>query len=175
MHRFIKKIVLFVFVCLAPLALIQAIVSYRIKDRILYVSDNLDQTVNINADLVFLGSSRCCSHFDPVFFDTTFHLKSANIGVDGHSELTMTIIRFKNYLSKNKAPKFVIVNFDPLVDAGSLQKLPTCSKSHGTPGMPSCPAKAICPLLTILNLTLWKKAFRYMRFANTRFYRIVLL
>jgi hypothetical protein len=120
MKRFIKKIILFAFICLAPLTLVQVIVSYRIRDRILYGSDNLDQTSNINADLVFLGSSRCCSHFDPAFFDTNFHLKSANIGVDGHSELAMAIIRFKNYLSKNKAPKFVIINFDPLCDAGSF-------------------------------------------------------
>ncbi len=82
--------------------------------------DNLEQTSNINADLVFIGSSRCWVHFDPKFFDSTFNLKSANIGVDGHSEISMAIVRLSNYLSRNKIPKFVIFSFDPLINAGSF-------------------------------------------------------
>jgi len=82
--------------------------------------DNLEQTSNINADLVFIGSSRCRAHFDPIFFDTTFKLKSINIGVDGHSEISMAITRLENYLSRNKNPKYIIFSFDPLVSAGDL-------------------------------------------------------
>jgi hypothetical protein len=120
MKRFIKKLLAFSFTILAILTVLQLLLSFKIKGKTLYGQDNLDQTANINADAVFLGSSRCWKHFDPIFFDSTFHIKSANLGVDGHPELTMAIVRLQNYLSKNKPPKFVVLNMDPINCSGSF-------------------------------------------------------
>lgn len=100
--------------------LLQIIISFRINGKTVRGHDNLEQTSKINADVVFIGSSRCLAHFDPIFFDTTYKLKSVNIGVDGHSEISMAIIRLKDYLSRNKAPAFVIFSFDPFISAGSF-------------------------------------------------------
>jgi hypothetical protein len=99
---------------------LQALISLKIKGKIIMGHDNLEQASNINADLVFLGSSRCWVHFDPRFFDSTFNIKSVNIGVGGHSEISMAFVRLSNYLSRNKAPKFAIFSFDPLVNEGSF-------------------------------------------------------
>lgn len=93
--------------------LFQGIISLRIKGKTVTGHDNLEQTANVNADLVFIGSSRCLAHFDPAFFDSTFKLKSINIGVIGHSEISMAIIRLEDYLSRNKPPSSVIFSFDP--------------------------------------------------------------
>lgn len=98
---------------------VQLVISQYIKNKTLSGHDNLVQTAQVNADLVFLGSSRCTAHFDPVFFDSAYHLKSVNIGVDGHSEIAMAITRLKTYLLKNKAPKYAIFTLDPLVGAGN--------------------------------------------------------
>ncbi|MEO8416654.1 MAG: hypothetical protein ABI472_23515 [Ginsengibacter sp.] len=119
MGPFLKKVLYFFgFVLLSTLVL-QTMLSIRIYNKTVRGHDNLYQTTNVNADVVFLGSSRCWAHFDPAFFDTAFKLKSVNIGVDGHSEISMAILRLKYYLSGNKPPGFAILSFDPLVYAGS--------------------------------------------------------
>lgn len=118
MKRFIKNILFFTIIFFAFISIIQLAISLHISDKTITGHDNLVQTEHINADLVFLGSSRAAAHFDPAFFDTTYKLKSLNLGVDGHSELPMAILRLEAYLAKNRAPKFAILNFDPLVNAG---------------------------------------------------------
>lgn len=97
----------------------QVIISYLLIGENIRGHDNLEQTSNINADLVFLGSSRCWAHFDPIFFDSTFKIRSVNIGVDGHTEIQMAIIRLKDYLSRNQPPKYAILSIDPFIKAGS--------------------------------------------------------
>ncbi|WP_291097990.1 MULTISPECIES: hypothetical protein [unclassified Flavobacterium] len=119
MKTFIKNIVRFSLFIIFIAILLQTIISLKIRNESLNDIDNLEQTSNINADLVFLGSSRCWVHFDPSFFDKTFKIRSVNIGVNGHTEIAMAILRLKNYLSKNNPPKFAILSFDPLVNAGS--------------------------------------------------------
>jgi hypothetical protein len=118
MKSFIKNTTRFTFFVIIIIIIFQAILSLKIKNKSLNDDDNLEQTSNINADLVFLGSSRCWVHFDPVFFDETFKIKSVNIGVNGHT-ITMAILRLQNYLSRNKPPKFAILSFDPSMNPGS--------------------------------------------------------
>jgi hypothetical protein len=119
MKRFLKNTALFAFFIFSAITIFQFIISPRIKGKTIRRHDNLEQTANINADLVFLGSSRCWGHFDPRFFDTAFNLKSVNIAVDGHSEISTAIVRLKDYLARNKPPKFAIFNFDPGIHPGS--------------------------------------------------------
>lgn len=119
LKSFIKKSILFAGFTALICFSVQLLILYRINGKTIRGHDNLEQTANIDADLVFLGSSRCWAHFDPQFFNSTFKLKSVNIGVDGHSELSMAIARLRDYLSRNKAPKFAILNFDPLAYSGS--------------------------------------------------------
>ncbi len=120
MKQFFKNSALFALLVIALLFLIQAALSYRIKGKTVTGYDTLELTENCNADLVFLGSSRCWAHFDPQFFDDTYHLKSVNIGMNGHSDLMASTLRLKNYLARNKAPKFALLNIDPFVSAGSM-------------------------------------------------------
>jgi hypothetical protein len=121
MKTFIKNIISFGILGIFIAVLLQIIISVKIVDETLNEVDNLEQTSKLNADLVFLGSSRCWVHFDPRFFDKTFNIKSINIGVDGHSEISMSILRLKDYLSRNRPPKFVILSFDPFMEAGSYK------------------------------------------------------
>lgn len=120
MKKFIKKIIGFAIFVIFIAVLFQTILSLKIKGETLNEIDNLEQTFGLNADLVFLGSSRCWVHFDPSFFDKTFKITSVNIGVDGHSEIAMAILRLKDYLSRNIAPKYAILSFDPLMSVGSI-------------------------------------------------------
>ncbi len=117
MKIFLKKIIVFLALFLLIATIIQIALSVKIKGKIISGHDNLEQIAN--ADVVFLGSSRCWVQFDPHFFDKTFKVTSANIGVDGHSEIAMAIVRLKDYLERNKPPKFAILSFDPLMSAGS--------------------------------------------------------
>jgi hypothetical protein len=121
MKVFVNRLIFFLLIFAFLIIAFQALISLKIYKKTIWGIDNLEQTANINADMVFIGSSRCWAHFDPIFFDSIYKLKSVNIGVDGHSEISMAIVRLKDYLSRNQSPKFVILNFDPFMHAGSLR------------------------------------------------------
>jgi len=121
MKRFFKKLVVFVIVILAVSLVIQGLVNIRMKHKVIYGCDNLDVEEGQYHDLVFLGSSRCYAHFSPVLFEQQLGMSAINLGVDGHSELTMHKLRLLNYLARNKAPRYAILNFDPLVWPGSIE------------------------------------------------------
>ncbi|RZJ68505.1 MAG: hypothetical protein EOO50_01565 [Flavobacterium sp.] len=94
----------------------------RIAGKSLFGNDNLDLTDNVNADLVFLGSSRCWAHFDPTFFKNRFGVSAVNIGIDGHSELHLIKLRLERYLATNRPPRYVILNFDAFCEYDPLNK-----------------------------------------------------
>jgi len=121
MRKFIINILRFISVTIIVTFLLQSLISIRIKNKSITGYDNWDITKNINADLVLLGSSRCWAHLDPRFFEKNYHLKTINIGMNGHSELPATILRLKNYLAKNNAPKFAVLSFDPFTIPGSFE------------------------------------------------------
>ena len=117
MRKFLKNIACFGMLLLFAVTTVQLGISFKIKYKNLRANDNLEQTSNVNADLVLIGSSRAWAHFDPAFFDSIFQVKAVNIGVSGHSEIPLAVIRLKNYLESNKPPKFAIFNFDPFASA----------------------------------------------------------
>jgi hypothetical protein len=121
MKQFFKNSVLFLCLLIGIVFLIQIAISYRIKGKTVTGYDTLELTSGVNANLVLLGSSRCWAHFDPRFFEQNYHVKAINIGMNGHSDLTATQLRLENYLSRNKAPKFAVLNIDPFVSVGSFR------------------------------------------------------
>jgi len=157
MRFFLTRILQFCFFLMAFALIIQLLIGLNIRNRSIRGHDNLKQTENINADLVFLGSSRCRSHFDPFFFDTAFNLKSINIGVEGHSELSMAILRLKLYLSKNKAPKFAILSFDPLVSAGKEKNDTNYIHKNDFARYAFFPNKTDLPLVEYFNYSFFEK------------------
>jgi hypothetical protein len=120
MKRFIKEMAVYVLIVLLISVIGQNLISMRIKGRLVRGHDNIDFVKGQDNGLVFLGSSRCWAHFDPRAFEKALGIQAVNLGVDGHSELTMHIIRLKDYLLKNRAPQEVILSFDPFIDAGSF-------------------------------------------------------
>jgi hypothetical protein len=121
MEKFLRNSAWFLGFVIIIICLLQGIISFRIKDKAITGYDNWDTTSNNNADIVLLGSSRCWAHFDPRFFEAKYHLKTVNIGMNGHSELPASILRLENYLSKNKAPKYAVLSFDPSTCPGSYE------------------------------------------------------
>jgi len=122
MKKFLQKLAIFLLMLILILWTGQTLVDIRIKNRTVNGHDNLDIVKGQHNDMVFMGSSRCLSHFDPSLFEKALKIKAMNLGVDGHSELSMQILRLRDYLQKNSSPRFVVLNFDPLVSAGSMEK-----------------------------------------------------
>lgn len=129
MGIFIKKIFMFSLFIICFVYFLQLLLTLRIHNKSTTGHDNLEQTLHINADLVFLGSSRCWVHFDPVFFNRQFGIKSANIGIDGHSELSMIYARLIDYLKGNVNPKYIVLSLDPFIHAGNFYGL-DCNYVH---------------------------------------------
>ena len=121
MKQFLKNTALFSLLIVVIISLVQIAISYRIEGKTVTGYDTLEVTSKVDADLVFLGSSRCWAHFDPRFFDENYHLKSVNIGMNGHSDIAATYLRLQDYLQRNMAPKFAILNIDPFLSAGSIE------------------------------------------------------
>lgn len=121
MKQFLKNTAQFLLLLVGILFLVQIAVNYRIKGKTVTGYDTLEVTSKVDADLVFLGSSRCWSHFDPRFFEENFHLKSVNIGMNGHSDIAASYLRLQDYLQRNKSPKFAILNIDPFINVGSIE------------------------------------------------------
>jgi len=119
MKPFLIRLSFFGLFILALASLLQLAVQYRTMTLFVHRKGILEETAGVNADLVLFGSSRCWMQLDPRFFDSCFHLKTANLGVNGHPELSMAIVRLKQYLLNNRAPRYAILSIDPYSIAGS--------------------------------------------------------
>lgn len=120
MKLFFKNIAFFCFTTIIVTFILQLVLSYRISNKTIKGYDNWDNLYVQKVDLVLLGSSRCWGHLDPAFFEKNYTVKTINLGMNGHSELTAIKLRLENYLSKNPTPKFVLLSFDPFVQPETL-------------------------------------------------------
>ncbi|MBS1778720.1 MAG: hypothetical protein JST70_05305 [Bacteroidetes bacterium] len=115
MKLFLKKVFTFLLSLFLIALIIQLGISAYIKNKNIADHDTWHQIKNQYNDVIFLGSSRCYSQFDPDYFFEKSHLKALNLGIDGHSELSAHRLRLNYYLAYNTPPKFVILNFDPFI------------------------------------------------------------
>ncbi len=148
---------------------LQLAFSLRTKGKTITGHDNLNLTANKNADLLLFGSSRCWAHFDPAFFDSAYSLKSINIGVEGHSDIVFIKLRLKNYLSKNTAPKFAILSFDPFFYAGDSSDNQNFVKKDIFARYAFLPDKSEVPIVDYFKFTYLE---RYMPLYAVLKYRI---
>ncbi len=65
----------------------------------------------INADMIIAGSSRAWVHVSPFILDSTLHLNSYNLGLDGHNFQTQ-YVRHKFYEKYNTRPATIIYCID---------------------------------------------------------------
>jgi hypothetical protein len=157
MKKFIINITVFALSVVFVALLIQLLISVRIKGQNITGHDNIEQTSYVNADLIFIGSSRCRAHFDPSFFNSTYNLKSVNIGVDGHNEISMAIVRLKLYLLKNKSPKYAIFSFDPLSSPGDVLNNTNFITKNGFARYSFLPPKDNLLLLDYFKFSVYEK------------------
>lgn len=109
MKTFILRLLFF---CLAPLPvlfLFQHIVDKGLqKSRYYYFSEWNDLfDGKINADLLITGASRAWVQVSPKILDSTLHINSYNLGIDG-TTFKIQYARFRMYLQHNKKPKYVL-------------------------------------------------------------------
>jgi hypothetical protein len=120
MQKFIRKTIFILITVLAVMILCQIILFYKIENISTSAHDNFEMTTNVNSDLILLGSSRCRSHLDPHFFEDEFGLKTTNLGIEGHNELSMSYARLLDYLKCNEPPEVIILSFDPFMTGGDV-------------------------------------------------------
>ena len=174
MKIFLIKVILVSVFTFLLILLLQIVLFLRTNKKLRTGHDNLDITTDVNSELVLMGSSRCRSHFDPVFFENEFNLKSINIGVDGHSELSMIYVRLMDYLKNNSPPKYAILSIDPFTSAGDISK-----KSANTVNKDAFARYAYAPLnddwetINYLGFNTWEKyvplyaIFKYKQLSNS--------
>jgi hypothetical protein len=72
---------------------------------------------NINSELLIYGSSRAWVHISPQIIEDSLHIRSYNLGIDGHN-FGLQYLRHKELLKNNEKPKFILLSLDIF----SLQK-----------------------------------------------------
>jgi hypothetical protein len=118
MKLFLKQVFVFFGVVSLLAFLIQCAASNRMKGReVLNLYDNFHVRYPERADLLFMGSSRCITHYSPKKFNEFFQCKSLNLGVDGHSELDIHLLKLQSYLKHNQPPKLVLLNYDIFINS----------------------------------------------------------
>ncbi len=65
----------------------------------------------LDADVVFLGSSRVMNHFAPYVFDSVLAVNSYNLGMAG-AHFDDLLARYRLYRQRNKSPELVLIGFD---------------------------------------------------------------
>lgn len=65
----------------------------------------------IDADVLFLGSSRVLNHFVPYVFDTAMSVNSYNLGLAG-AHIGDILARYRLYRERNKPPEVVLIGID---------------------------------------------------------------
>jgi hypothetical protein len=109
MKKFVLRLLLF---CLAPLPFLY-LFAYVVdsglkKSRHFFYSEWNDLfSGQINADLVISGTSRAWVQISPRILDSTLHINTYNLGMDG-SPFNMQFERFKLYLQHNKKPRYIL-------------------------------------------------------------------
>lgn len=126
MKKFAVRILLF---CLAPLPVLfamQHIVDTGLhRSRHYYYSEWNDVfNGNINADLLICGTSRAWVQISPAILDSTLHVNSYNLGMDG-SPFNMQYERLKIYLRHNRKPKYIIQEVGYTSTLVRFNELPT--------------------------------------------------
>jgi len=109
MKKFILRLLLF---CLAPLPLLYAfqhLVDTGLKRSRHFFYSEWNDIFNgsINADLIISGTSRAWVQISPRILDSSLHINTYNIGMDG-SPFSMQFDRFRIYLQHNKKPRYVL-------------------------------------------------------------------
>lgn len=113
MKNFIRKGLIFGLILLGWLSILQLIITIRINDKSVNGQDNLDQTSNIDADILFIGNSRCITSINPKVFKNQ-GLSVVNLGLNGHSNMSYVVSRLNHYMRNNsKKPRIVLFNLDP--------------------------------------------------------------
>ncbi len=113
MKRFILNSLLFAFVLGISFFLIVWVTDHGLrkskKDDFKEWNEIFDG--KIDADVLILGSSRARLQYNTYILDTTLHVNSYNLGLDGTS-FDIQYLRFKSYINHNKTPKILIQNVD---------------------------------------------------------------
>ncbi len=109
MRKFALRIILF---CLVPLLLLiplSMIVDKGLqKSHHFFFAEWNDLFAgHIQADMLFMGSSRAWVHFSPEIFDSAYQLNSYNLGLDG-TTLDMQLERLHIYMRYNRKPRYII-------------------------------------------------------------------
>lgn len=112
MKIFFRKIRFLFIIIVCYLIGIQLLISSRISGKSINGQDNLEQCAKINADVVFVGNSRCITSFMPNRFQNQ-GMKAINLGLHGHPSIGFVDVRISDYLQRNrKKPKIICINFD---------------------------------------------------------------
>lgn len=110
MRTFINSILLFLFGWLLLSAIVDFLLTKKIKSspaRDIVVWEDIFNA-HIDADIIFLGSSRTCDHYNPMVIDSITGLRSYNLGLHAKNG-DMDVLRY-HLLKKygNKQPRLIV-------------------------------------------------------------------
>ncbi|MBF8150989.1 hypothetical protein ITJ86_13845 [Winogradskyella sp. F6397] len=113
MKKFIIKLIKISFALYGVLWILQFIIDTGLRKSTddVFVSWNKIYKGEINAEILFLGTSRTLKHYDPRVFEKELKMVSYNLGTYGTHFDTQFLIQ-NPYFKYNNKPKIIIQNVD---------------------------------------------------------------
>jgi hypothetical protein len=107
-----KKFLINLFILTFSVVLLSFLSDWGIKAYFFYFNKrNKPDVQNINADVVFFGSSRCIHSIIPSRFDSITKYSSFNMGWSASNPREI-YAAIKIYLTQNRMPKFICIQID---------------------------------------------------------------
>jgi len=111
-----RQFIYFILKTLVFLLFLIIIVDYGFKLFFINIHKRSKQDmVNQTFDVLFIGSSRCLHHINPILFNRRTGLRSYNLGYEA-SHIRENFATLKIYLNFNKAPKYIFLQIDDSED-----------------------------------------------------------
>lgn len=113
MKRFIRKIVFFGLLVLVCAMGLDVMISFGLRKTDCYRYQVFSDIIkdDLNYDVLFMGNSRCFSHFNPKIIDTICHVNSYGLGLGGYP-INVQIAEYHCYKAHNGTPKLIVQQVD---------------------------------------------------------------
>ncbi len=131
MKKFLRQIILFLLGLLLMAVVFDIVLTRRAMRMTIppYATWNEIYRRNIDADILFMGSSRSYVQFNPAVFDTILQVNSYNLGMDGRAADSQ-ILRYKVFRHcGNPKPKLIVYE----VSHGTMQRSNGYERSQFVP------------------------------------------
>ena len=113
MKHFFLRLSIFILIIFVGAWTIDFVISYRLRhnENRMFAAWNHIYNDSLNYDLLISGGSCAWAQYDTQILDSTLHVNSYNLGIDG-SSINRQILKYEKFCSMHGRPNLLVQNID---------------------------------------------------------------